>query len=1655
MTRHAKNRTAALGHGHSCMGARKARKAGDLQRRKDAHNCQSSSSTWLLLVSVAGTTLWATHPAYGQALYWGGAGTPAGAATPVDTGTWAAGSGQLNWSSDSSGLGGGTFTDTTTTSNDLFFNAGNQAGDYTVTVSGTQAAGNITFAAAGNVTLSGGTISLASGETITNTSGELATFGASFDNSSGGSFNVAGNSSITFNTLAHVTVTVNTTGGITTFGGTDDNNSMGLVVNGGIVSAAKASNSNTHIEGNGLTINTGGTVQINGNPTSGTIDQQFYQGSNVIINGGTLDLNGRNEGMPQLNGSSTGIITNTSNSLATLTLGEGDGGQYNGQIIDGMGGVAVAHIGTGTSTLNGVNTFTQGLTILSGSIRFGLYNSLGNGSITLGDATNTGLSATLIADGGINNAQFAADITNPIFATGNGANEITTIGFSPTFSGPIVLNDSNLILNSNNGGSSTLTASGGVTGNGSLILQVMTANTGSAVQLNGSNAINNNGTITNNGTGNGTATINANIGSNVTNVIQSAANSQLTLTGSNTFGGLTILAGNVNLNSNGAAGSGSITIGDATNTGLAASLITQQGTTFANPIIGTGNGTNTIFATNFQNTFSGNVSLNNGNLVLTTVGSNGNSWSNMTFSGPVSGTGNIVFANLNAGGGGQANAGTTLSNSVNNSGTITNTGNNTGTDTISGNIGGNVANVIENSATSPLNLTGSNANSALTINAGTVIFNTAAALGSGNVTLGDTNNTGAAATLNANGSGANNGAGGGFGANIANPILSTGTGTNTIAVTSWNPTFSGPITLNNDLQIVSSNTGGSDVFITGGVTGTGNLSLESNANSGAPSNIVLSTGAINNSGSVTNSGSGSGNVNTTISASIGSNVTGVIQNSATSALTLSGSNTYSGPTIVSAGTLNAGIASMANVSGAFGNNSALVLSSDPSAAVNLNGFNTQVGSITGGGTTGGNVNLGSATLTTGGDGTSPAPYAGTISGSGGVTKIGGGTQIFTNTNSSYTGSTTVSGGTLDIQNATSLFNASNGNTLAESISIANGSVLELDETNPSGEWALGTSGGITITGSGTLQLNQTGSGTSAGVIALGDQGGGRNVNVDMTGGIIDIEGGTLRNGGYSGGIWAGNGASMNIAAGATLDLWDGNAVIVDGLTGNGTVTHTSYGGSTNLTVGVNNDINGPATFAGSFVETDGHTISLTKVGTGVQVLTGAADYTAGTTVSGGTLIFVNNQSGSANYTDNATLEFDVTTGTQQLNGGTISGNGTLNIIGGGTVLLGANGSSENVSLSSGGLIDVSGAGTLLRNEYSNGNWAQNQASLEVDSGATVNLWDSPGGITVDALNGSGTVTHTSYGGTENLTVGIAGGSGTFSGTIADVPGNPLALVKAGAGTQILTGANSYSAGTSVNGGTLLVNNTTGSGTGSGTVAVNSGGTLGGAGSIAGSVTLAAGTTNGSPGVLANGGAITAGAGSTTVGTLTTGNQTWNGQANLIAKVNGITGSGNTVATAGIDNDLVTTAGSITLANGNTTAFNVQLLAPAAGVTNFNPLSSYTFEIASFGSFVAPAGFSYDPSNTTILATDGGAGAPAVTPGDAGFFTLDTSSFASASSNATSTSTSSFALELISTGGGAGQLDVVYFATPEPGTAMLLLAGAGPMLMARRRKARVK
>jgi len=138
-----------------------------------------------------------------------------------------------------------------------------------------------------------------------------------------------------------------------------------------------------------------------------------------------------------------------------------------------------------------------------------------------------------------------------------------------------------------------------------------------------------------------------------------------------------------------------------------------------------------------------------------------------------------------------------------------------------------------------------------------------------------------------------------------------------------------------------------------------------------------------------------------------------------------------------------------------------------------------------------------------------------------------------------------------------------------------------------------------------------------------------------------------------------------------------------------------------------------------------------------------------------------------------------------------------------------------------------------------------------------------GNVTINALAGA-TATITNGSGSGNPgSIDLGGGTRSFSVAngpaevdfSANVPVANGALTKTGPGTMRLNAANSYSGGTTVSAGRLLVNNATGSGTGSGSVTVD-GGVLGGTGRIAGPVTILPG------GIIAPG---------TSIGTLTISN----------------------------------------------------------------------------------------------------------------------------------------------------------------------------------------
>ena len=128
------------------------------------------------------------------------------------------------------------------------------------------------------------------------------------------------------------------------------------------------------------------------------------------------------------------------------------------------------------------------------------------------------------------------------------------------------------------------------------------------------------------------------------------------------------------------------------------------------------------------------------------------------------------------------------------------------------------------------------------------------------------------------------------------------------------------------------------------------------------------------------------------------------------------------------------------------------------AILDLNGFNQTIGSLSGGGNTGGSVTLGTATITTGGNNASTS-FAGVISGTGGLVKTGTGTMVLTGSNT-YTGATTISNGTLALV----------GGSQASPVTVSSGASLGFTLGSPTTSTSTFdlTAGTVKITGTPTL-----------------------------------------------------------------------------------------------------------------------------------------------------------------------------------------------------------------------------------------------------------------------------------------------------------------------------------------------------------------------------------------------------------------------------------------------------------------------------------------------------------------------------------------------------------------------------------------------------------
>ena len=567
----------------------------------------------------------------------------------------------------------------------------------------------------------------------------------------------------------------------------------------------------------------------------------------------------------------------------------------------------------------------------------------------------------------------------------------------------------------------------------------------------------------------------------------------------------------------------------------------------------------------------------------------------------------------------------------------------------------------------------------------------------------------------------------------------TKTGAGTLTLANDTNDFTGIVTVSGGLLAA-------DTLADGGlVSGIGRASS-------ASANLVLAGGGLQYTGGTASTnrgftlGAGNGTVDvanaaTTLTVSGTAVGAGRLFKAGSGTLILSGTNSYTGGNTVNAGILRAGSTQ------AFGLASgSMTLANTAGVLLDLNGLNNAVGPLSGGGASGGNVTLGSATLTINGGG---GNYSGVISGTGGVTRTGGGTQTFNGCNNVYTGPTSLQGATLNVD------------------CLANGGAASgIGASGSASTNLIFNNGGLNYTGS-TVTIDRgfqlAGGASTIGVISA-------STTLEFTGAIVG--GGSLNKAGAGTLVLSGTNSStgnkqvsegvlraartnafgpqgvmtLNNTAGVLLDL-DGFDTLVTSLNGGGAI-----GGNISLGDAVLTIINGGHTYAGAISGTG----SLIKNGTADQALSGCnSSYTGSTTINGGTLLVTCLENGGVNSSIGA------------------SSSDPANLVINGSILryVGTGDSTDRQFTlgAGGGTLDASGSGAV-------------------------------------AFTYAGPLTLAGPATARKLTLtGANAGENIFSAQLGDSSAGATALAKTGTGTWRLTNqASNYTGATTINGGILIV-----------------------------------------------------------------------------------------------------------------------------------------------------------------------------------------------------------------------------------------------------------
>jgi autotransporter-associated beta strand protein len=520
----------------------------------------------------------------------------------------------------------------------------------------------------------------------------------------------------------------------------------------------------------------------------------------------------------------------------------------------------------------------------------------------------------------------------------------------------------------------------------------------------------------------------------------------------------------------------------------------------------------------------------------------------------------------------------------------------------------------------------------------------------------------------------------------------------------------------------------------------------------------------------------------------------IVKNGAGTA-TLSSSNSFSGGTVLNAGTLEVGDAS------ALGTGS-------------LNAASNSVLQATASATLANAVVLSSGATLTVNDNGNALGLSGVVSGSGSLSKNGAGTLTLGG-NNSYSGSTIVNAGVLALNGSNSTTGTltvntgatvkmGNSNALGSSaVTVNSGAAVDLAGNNLTTASIAGTGKVTNSTGSATITLGDAGSTTFAGALA---DGGGTLTLVKTNSGTVTLTGANTASGGatVAAGVLslsnASFGSTITTATGATLKA-SGSTLNGASIGGNGTSSGTTIG-SANFTVS-NSTLNGVVTIGGPSAGTIAYAAPNMPSGA-LGANYGYAQFSNGVTA---TNLVVNGR-------------LDIATGTYNLSN--ISGatnNGNVNYAGGGSGAIVYNSTTSNNLGFVGGSafsgfflgtnavasLTQSGSGTTYFGmfgqpagntvaatnsavTFSGGNWAVGQFGqnngYQIAAGTFTLL--SNAAITVGGNTGAGGVGYTH--GNFNLT----SGSMTFNGDTSE----------SGGGAGALANTLSFTVGSS---GTLTIN----------------------------------------------------------------------------------------------------------------------------------------------------------------------------------------------------------------------------------------------------------